>query len=408
MRFLVGGVFIFSGFVKAIDVWGSIYKFDDYVAILNLSWFASLTHFGGFAVAMFEFVAGVLLFVGCFRRSTPIALSAMMAVMLPLTLYLAITDAVPDCGCFGDAIVISNWATFFKNVFLTAALVYLVRYNKRVVNYYGRAVQWMILVGAMCYSGYIALYGFNVQPMLDFRPFKVGTPLVSETQDDAEFRFIYRKGNVTQEFSIDSIPEDDEWEFVDRIAIGDTISNETLTILDENGDDITANVISNEGEQFLLTFPDIQDVAVSYTYTINELCDFANTHGISLVGLTSGNAEAIDNWKDISMADYDLYTVDDTILKQLVRGNPAIVYLKDGVIVWKRSMRSFNVEPDDDEAFQFDEYIQKSADEGNKNLRKVSITFVAFLIGLLILNRSHLLLNVKKYFKRKKITDKSK
>ena len=152
MRLVVGDVFVFSGFSKAIDPWGSYYKFNEYLLTLGWDNLFAQSLFASFAVPIVEFALGVLLLVGAYRRVAPVLLLLFMLVMTPLTLWLALTDAVPDCGCFGDALVLSNWATFGKNVALTAGLVFLLLLNKKVAGLYGPAVQWLVAVAACLFA----------------------------------------------------------------------------------------------------------------------------------------------------------------------------------------------------------------------------------------------------------------
>ena len=143
-RLLAGGLFIFSGFVKAVDLWGFIFKIDEYFAIVNFSAPRSVSLAFALIIAGFEFIGGVLLLSGSYRRWSVIVMTALMAGFDILTLYLWITDPIPDCGCFGDAWVLSNGATFFKNVILTAMLVFLLFYNKKVrYALFKPAVQWI-------------------------------------------------------------------------------------------------------------------------------------------------------------------------------------------------------------------------------------------------------------------------
>ena len=137
LRLMVGAVFLFSGFTKGIDPWGSIYKFDEYLRSFGFYDYNGLLTFMAFSVSAVEFMLGAFMLLGIYRRFTPWAMLAMMTVMVPLTLYIAITNDVADCGCFGDAITLSNWGTFWKNVALTVALVYLVIFNRKVKNIYG-------------------------------------------------------------------------------------------------------------------------------------------------------------------------------------------------------------------------------------------------------------------------------
>ena len=177
LRVLVGLIFIYSGFAKAIDPWGGMYKLTEYFNVLGFDQLVPASLAFAFILAAIEFMLGLFILVGAYRRSAPVLLLCMMAVMLPLTLWLAITDAVPDCGCFGDATHMSNWGTFFKNLLIVPALIYLVMFNKRVHGIYGPAVNWVVGVIALAYMGVIAYNGYFKQPLIDDRPYPVGAKL---------------------------------------------------------------------------------------------------------------------------------------------------------------------------------------------------------------------------------------
>lgn len=396
LRLIVGAVFIFSGIVKGIDPWGSIYKFTEYLNSFGLTGFEPFMLFMAMSVAAFEFMFGVFILVGCYRKVAPLLLILMMCAMLPLTFYIAVTDNVKDCGCFGDAIVISNWATFWKNIFITCALVYLYFYNKRLNNFYGVSVQWIVGLFTFIYIMVISLIGYFYQPLIDFRPYKIGTKIATTISDDDSannFAFIYEKNGNKRTFSVDSIP-DESWTFVERKEIGNkkSVQDEGISIFD-NGENITDSVLSNEGEHILLLFPNLSDVDISYTYMINEICDFAKSHGIGVVGLTSASDDKIAEWNDLSMASYKLYVIDDSELKAIARGNPAIVYVKDGVIEWKQTLQSISSERMLREADNFSQIII-GLDNG-KMLMMINIGYVALMILLIIINRSHKVIKLK-------------
>ena len=397
LRFALGAVFIFSGFVKAIDPWGTIYKITEYLSVLGFESQLSLTIFFTFSLAIFEFVIGVLLFAGCYRRVAPLLGLLSMVVMLPLTLYIAVTDNIADCGCFGDAVHLSNWATFWKNIAITAGLVYLLIYNKRLINIYGVAVQWGVIAFSFVFVGIILLEGYFNQPLLDFRPFKIGTTLAEYEIDseEAEYKFIYKKGDVIKEFSMDSIPDDD-WEFVDRVSVsGDAGFDSNAVHISVDGEDITSDVITGEGDQIILLFPDLDNVEISYTFAINEIYDLAKAHDVDFVALTSSDDDAIEEWRDLSMAAYDMYLIDDSVLKQIARGNPAIVYLKDGIIQWKRTLQSISVKQFEKDAIDMNLIVKKS--DNKKSLYLYTGFYLFFMIFLLIINRMHKVFKIKEY-----------
>lgn len=349
LRIIVGATFVVSGFVKSIDPWGSVIKIGEYLSVWGWSIPDSLVTIAAFLLGGVEFVLGSLLLLGCYRRVAPWLLTLMMAVMLPLTLYIAIANPVADCGCFGDFFVLSNTATFVKNIFLTAFLVYLLFYNSKVGGLFIPYVQWIVGGLLSLYIFIVSFIGYNVQPMLDFRRFAPDTLLVphedEESEEDADedvtFEYIYSKDGRTESFSIDALP-DSTWTFVERKLIsGTTEVSDGFTVI-EDGEDIAPDIIDNDGEQFIVTIPDISKVDLSYTYLINDLDDFITERGGSLVALVNSDERGIDWWKDVSMASYPIYNAEPTLLKELARGRAALVYLDHGVVKWKRMLSSIS------------------------------------------------------------------
>ena len=411
LRIVVGGIFIFSGFVKAVDPRGSIYKFGEYLISFGLQGFDSLLLFMAVSVAVIEFTLGVFLFFGIYRKVTPILILLLMLVMLPLTLYIAVTDNIADCGCFGDAVIISNWASFWKNVAITAASCYLVKYNCRVKNIYGFAVQWMVAMASVAYAIAIAMTGYFYQPVLDFRPFPVGTKIANDGnasagEMDDNYIFIYEKNGNVREFSLDSLP-DESWTFVERKKLIQELQSDDdqdhmrpVAVIGDSYENADSIILSN-GEQMLFLFPDLNDVVISFTYLINELYDFSQVHGIDVIGLTSGNLEAIQEWNDLSMASYKMYRMDDSELKMLARGNPAAVYLRDGVIVWKRTLQSISI----DKVSTADNIDDLTSDFDPKRwLYFFTTLYGAFMLLVLIINRTHIIVK----FSWRRVKNKSK
>ena len=398
LRLAVGSVFVFSGFVKAIDPWGVLYKFQDYVAALGWDWLSPFLLFGAFAVSIFEFVLGVCLIIGAYRRFSVWASFLLMIVMTPLTLWLSITGAVSDCGCFGEAITLSNTATFIKNVVLLIAVTYLLRYNVRVMNIYSSSIQWIVTLLTIAYVTAIALYGYFYQPMIDFRPYKVGTsvmPAVTDEQTEADFTFIYEKDGVQKEFSIDDIPEEDtSWVFVERkeslSGNAEMMINSSGLVITEDGEEVSNDVIRTEGEQIILVFSDMEDIDISYTYLINMIDDFARQQDADIIGLAAASQESVDEWNDLSMATYPIYTAEDTELKILARGNPAVVYMNDGKIVWKRTLQSISAARVD-KAINGEGCFSWVAEDydGGTRLNFMTLSYLAVMIMILIANRSY-------------------
>ena len=411
MRLTVGGVFVFSGFTKGIDPWGTCYKITDYLNAMGLERWSSAALFIAAAMAALEFMLGITIVVGAYRRSSPWIALLVMLVMTPLTLWLAVTGAVPDCGCFGDALHLSNWATFGKNVLLLLGVIYLILFNTSVRGIFGPAVQWMVMAASFAFVMAVAYNGYFTQPLIDYRPYPVGTRLIAQDNIDAsdsdegedDFIFIYSKDGEEHEFSIDSLPdEDDGWEYVTRYhakrprgkVIVQDGSHNSIAIMDEDGDDVTLDVLGGSRRTALLLFPDLPDVGVASSFTLNELTDAALVNDAQVIGLTPASQDEIDHWKDISMADYPIYNMDDSELKSMARGNPAVAYVEDGVIRWKRTLSSLdNVEQPVELGAMGDDY------DADAILTRLMFSYLAALAIILLINRSHLVI---KHFLRKK------
>ena len=411
MRLTVGGVFIFSGFTKGVDSWGTCYKITDYMNALGLTEWTGTALFVAVALAVIEFVLGVTIAVGAYRRGGPILALILLLVMTPLTLWLAVTGAVPDCGCFGDALHLSNWATFGKNVLLLLGVIYLLAFNKALRGVYGPAVQWIVLALSFAFITAIAYFGYFTQPLIDYRPYPEGTRLVSSTVEDSDeseedFIFIYSKNGEEHEFTIDSLPdEEDGWEFVTRyharrpharVIMRNGNATGGIAITDEEGNDVTLDVLADSRRTVLLLFPDLPQVGVVNSFSLNELNDAALVAQADVIGLTPASTQEIEHWKDISMASYPIYNMDDSELKMIARGNPSVVYLEDGVIKWKRTLSSLD---------GLEQPIELSemgnAYHAESTLTSLMLAYLTAMIALVIINRSHLMVRYL-YYKRNK------
>lgn len=411
MRLVVGAVFVFSGFTKSIDPWGTTYKITDYLNAMGLGQWAGTALFIAVSLAALEFMLGFAIVLGSYRRSAPVLALLLMLVMTPLTLWLAVTGAVPDCGCFGDAWHLSNWATFGKNVLLLLGIIYLLVFNKTVKGIYGPAVQWVVMTLAFAFVMAVAYFGYFHQPLIDYRPYPVGTRLATAVVDndegDDDFIFIYSRDGKQQEFTIDSLPDEDEgWEYVTRYHAhrpqGKVIElngapSDGIAILDEDGENITSDVLTASGNTLLLLFPDLPQVGVVNSFAINELNDAAFAADIQVVGLTPASAGEIEQWKDISMASYPIYNMDDSELKMVARGNPAVVFLHDGAITWKRALTSLDgIEQPINLPALADDY------DADAILTNLMLALMVAMLALLVLNRTHVL--IRKLFFKKKTT----
>ena len=396
-RLAVGGVFLFSGFVKAIDPWGTIYKFHDYLAVFGLQLSDGLVLAGVILLCLFEFLTGAFLVTGSFRRAAPWMAAVLMIVMTPLTLWIAISNPVADCGCFGDAVVISNWATFWKNVAIDLGVVWLIIYNRKVRWIITPSLQWLGFIADALIVLAVAFTGYFYQPLIDYRPYKTSEKLIDSVPDEEktvpQFTFVYEKDGVQKEFGIDDeLPDEaDGWRFVERKELPsegakrETGSSKALSFYDEeSGDDVTAEVALAPGAQFILFIPDLSDVSIASSYQINSLFDFARSRSIDFSAVVGADDDQIAWWRDISMARYPIYIADDTAIKEVVRGNPAVIYLEDGVVKWKSTLRSLPADDFMDSEAEKDP--MRFAYDNRMILRNIILLYLAVMAVIIILS----------------------
>lgn len=345
-RIVVGTCFIFSGFAKADDPWGTVFKIEQYLSAWSISEPRSLVVAAAFALAVVEFMLGVALLLGIYRRIAPKGVALMMLVFLPLTAYIALTSPVDDCGCFGDAWVLSNTATFFKNVLLAILTVPLLLWNKRVISLFTPGLQWIVTTFSVAYIVIIAMIGYHIQPLVDFRSFPIGTVLNDPDDDstDSSVVFIYSKDGRQQEFDASNLPaKDSGWEFVDRKEV--SAKSSPFIIENEDGDDITEDLVGDhDTDWLLLVIPEPQRADLASTMQINRLWRMTTAiDSVAMIALVGdSDSDDIARWQDLSMAEYPIYTTESTTLKDLARGNISAVYVRDGKVSAKISMAALS------------------------------------------------------------------
>lgn len=349
-RFLLAAAFIFSGFVKAVDPLGSQYKIQDYLAAFGMaSWFpAFLPLLGGIILSAIEFATGVFLLFGIRKNfSTTMALIFML-FMTPLTLYLAIFNPVSDCGCFGDAWVLTNWETFGKNVILLIAAISVFKWKKTLIRFITLKMEWLVSLYTVLFVFALSFYCLDRLPVLDFRPYKIGNNIldgmsIPEGAKPSVYEsiFILEKNGQKKEFTLENYP-DSTWKFIDtRTTLKEKgyeppIHDFSMVEL-STGNDITQDVLTDMGYTFLLVAHRIEEADDSNIDLINEIYDYAVEHKYGFYCLTSSPEELIELWKDKTGAEYPFCQMDDITLKTIIRSNPGLMLIKNGKILNKWS-----------------------------------------------------------------------
>lgn len=351
-RFLLAALFIFSGFVKAVDPLGTTYKIQDYLDAFGVvSWIpAFLPLIVSVLLSALEFVLGVMLFFGIKKGVSTRLILLFMCVMTPLTLYLAIANPVSDCGCFGDAWVLTNWETFWKNIILLLAALITFKWRYLIIRFVSRKTEGFISLYGIVFAIALSLFCLNDLPVLDFLPYKTGVNIREgmAIPPDAkrsvyESVFVLQKDGQKKEFSLDNYP-DSTWTFVDARMVlrerGYEPAIQDFSIMDiETGEDITSHVLSNTNYTFLLIAHRIEDADDSNIDLINEIYDYSTEYGYSFYCLTSSPDYEIEQWKDKTGAEYSFCLMDDIALKTIIRANPGLLLIKDGTILNKWNSR---------------------------------------------------------------------
>ena len=353
-RLLLAATFIFSGFVKANDPLGTVYKLEDYVHAM--AWFTLPdTFLLGCAVilALFEFTLGVYLLFGMKRKATSAITLAFMVVMTLLTVYIAIANPVEDCGCFGDVLILSNGATLAKNIVLLGAAVLVSRYYRLQKDFLGSTAKWLIAFVSLCLIIVYAVYCIVCLPVLDFRPYKVGTNLreaVTSDQQKFDVKIVYEKDGQTMELSAEDEDPDSTWTYVEtrRTPIETQhLATADFYVADADGEEVTEEILLADGYTFLLIIPDLMNADEGCVDKVNEVYDYALEKGWGFYCLTSSEDQRAQTyWNDHTGAEYMYYIAEERMLKTVVRGQPGLVLLQDGVIVKKWG--NYNL-PDDAE-----------------------------------------------------------
>lgn len=353
-RFVLAVVFIFSGFVKAIDPLGTQYKIQDYIDAFG--WTGVFPDFVPFLASallgMLEFCLGVYLFFGIRRIIAPRAVVVVMAIMTPLTFWLALDNPVSDCGCFGDAVVLSNWETFWKNVVLLAMAVVVLKWRKRIFPLVTTRFDWLIALYGFIYIFCMTIYCYRELPVFDFRPYHVGADIrqgmeIPEGKEPTvyETRFVLQKDGVEKEFTLENYP-DSTWTFVDSRTVVKKQGYEPpihdFSMMNyEDGEDITDQVLSDENYTFLLVAHQLGLADDSKIDLINELYDYSLENGYAFYCLTSSSGEDIMKWQENTGSEYPFCLMDNITLKTMIRSNPGLILLKEGKVIRKWSVDNF-------------------------------------------------------------------
>ncbi|MGD9494662.1 MAG: BT_3928 family protein [Bacteroidales bacterium] len=339
-RFLLGIVFIYSGFVKAVDPWGSQFKFEDYLIAFGMEWLMPAALLFSIMLSAAEFLIGFAFLFAIKPKLSVWSAIAFMALFTPITLWLALTDAVPDCGCFGDALILTNWQTFYKNIAIDILLIPVFLYRKKFGHYMSCKLEWVPVLIISAGILFTSFYGMRHLPVVDFLPYKSGLSMKPDSTMKDKY-FVSYKDKVTgetKEYPADDFPWDDTtWmannEFVSqRIEPGPKPAN-LIVAFDAEGTDVTKDVILNPEFQFLVVSYNMENMTDRAIEKLNSLAAECEKDSIAIAMLTGSEAIVAEKVRHDKQIPVDVYFSDDISLKMFIRNNPGFVLMKDGSIL---------------------------------------------------------------------------
>ena len=368
-RIILAVTFILSGFVKAVDPLGTQYKIHDYLAAMGLAQYAPdiLTLAASVLLSTVEFILGICLLFAIRRRLVSRIVLWVMIAMTLITLWLAWTDPIHDCGCFGDALVLTNWQTLWKNVVLLIAAIIVWKWPTLQPRLISASNQWIVVNYSVVFIlFFIAGRSLYTLPQFDFRPYHIGANLREGWQ-----RMMDGEESPYSDF------------FIERA---------------DDGEDITEQVLNDEGYTFLLVAPHLEQADDSRLDQVNLMYEYCQDNGYPFYCLTASTEKAINRWCEMTGAEYPFCQTDDITLKTVIRSNPGLLLLKDGTVIRKWS---HNALPSEEELSKPLEESALGKQPGNSTTSKILWILTWFVLPLLVLTLADRLWAWTKWLRRK-------
>ena len=341
---LTGLLFIYSGFVKGVDPLGTQFRIEDYFYAYDTAW--AIPAALGLSVFLnaFEFTIGGLLLTRVKAKWVNTLALLMMIFFTVTTINDALNNPVPDCGCFGDALIITNWQTLYKNLVIDAFVLVLFIRRNDIKTMMAPAMQFMTFL--IIAGGFTAFEWYNIQhlPVIDFRPWKVGNRLLPENPLPVKYYLTYKNTETGEEreFLSNELPWQDsvfmaQWKWVSSREEDPNVDEKrTFPMVDADGNDWSEDLVSNENGVLLISIYDIGKVNEEEAAKIKQLYQAAMQDGLDVVLLNSDATEVYEKYAaQFGFPEWEVYNSDDTALKAAVRSNPGLIVVKSGKVLAK-------------------------------------------------------------------------
>lgn len=338
-RFIVGGLFIFSGLIKLNDPTGTAIKLKEYFEVFAqdfasfFEYFVPAAMFLAVFLSVLEVVLGIAVLIVHRMRITSMILIALILFFTALTFYSAYFNKVTDCGCFGDAIPLTPWQSFYKDTILVV-LIFVIFFNlNKYKEFLSIKVQNIIVIISTIVSTAIALFAIWYLPFIDFRSYAVEKDIVKLMQPEEAAKYEYVMEKDGRDFKLTEYPKSEEgYTFKEAVVLNPKKSEAKIpdfSVWDDAGD-ATDQILS--GEKLILVIHNVEKVSLKNIQEINQLG--ANS-GLETWLLTSSSYETFDAFRHTHQMAFPFYFADETVLKAVVRSNPGILLFKNGVVKGK-------------------------------------------------------------------------
>ncbi|WP_026896884.1 BT_3928 family protein [Daejeonella oryzae] len=353
---LVGLLFIFSGLIKANDPLGFGYKLQEYFEVFHVTFLNDLAPAIAIVLCTLEMVFGALLFLGFWARKVSLGLLILIIFFTFLTFYSAFFEVVTSCGCFGDAIPLTPWQSFSKDLVLLVLIVFIYMNRDMIQPVIQSEKNRKLIFAAITFLALgFGLYTYNFLPVLDFLPYKIGSNIPKNMIAPAGaepdlFEIIYQLKNkktgeektmTDKEYLKSGIWKDSNWEVVGQpenklIKKGYDIPIKDLKITDSQGTDYTAEIVENPYYNLVFVAYNLDKTNIEAMGQLNAIAmNAAENYNIRSVLLTSNSAEDAERFSKENNLVMEIFYADGVPLKSMVRANPGILLLKDGIVINK-------------------------------------------------------------------------
>ena len=352
-RVAVGVLFIISGLIKANDPLGFSYKLAEYFEVFGIEFFKPFALALAIFICAFEVGCGVATLTGSKIKLTSWALMLMIVFFTFLTFYSAYFNKVTDCGCFGDALHLTPWQSFSKDIVLFILILPIFIRRNKIQSFFSNKVDNVIAFGSILLVALFSIHCYRHLPIKDFRPYAIGKSIPEQMKipdgaqpDVYESVLVYKnkktgekKEFTTAEYMKATYLWQDTltwaWESTENKLVkeGYHPAIHDFSITSVEGEDVTQKIITNPTYNFLLISYDIGLASKEIQPKINEFVKECSKDSVAFIGLAGSSAKDIDNFRHDVNALYDYYITDQTVLKTMIRSNPGLMLLKNGVVI---------------------------------------------------------------------------